>query len=142
MISQFPKVKITKGVENMSRNYNGLYSAVPMAVFFLDEDRNEWSDLSSVHSLGSHETRGSDVLSDGSTSGGDLSTDAATSDDEYDLDDSFIVDMNDTSGEGSYVDDDESDDTFVSANYIHVLDEGSEDAYRSASDVDEEMSEG
>ena len=124
----------------MSRNVNGMFSAVPMAVYFLDDDRDYWSDMSDLRSLGSHETQRSDVISEGSTLGGDLDdSDMPTDDEFYDLDDSFIVDMEDTSSEESWRGDDESDETFNSANYIHVLDKGSEDVLCFSSDDDEVM---
>ena len=124
----------------MLRNVNSMYLDVPMVVFVLDEDRDAWSDMSDLHFLGSHETCGSNVISDGSRLGEDLDdSDMPTSDEEYDLDNSFIVDMEDTSGKGSWRGDDESDETFNSANYIHVLDEGSKDVLCFSSDDDEVM---
>ena len=125
----------------MLRNYNGMYSAVPMVVFILDEDRAEWADLSDIRSLGSHESHGSDFISNGSTSGGVVSSVVAMSENEYDLDDLFIINMGDTDGEGSYRNEEDTNDSFSSEDYVNIDDEGSEENHGYIPDNDEEIEE-
>ena len=125
----------------MSRNYNGMYSAIPIMVFILDKDRDKWANLSDIRSLGSHESHGSDFISNGSTSGGDISSVVAMSENEYDLDDSFIIDMGDTDGEGSYRGGEDTNDSFSSEDYVNIDDEGSEENHGYIPDNDEEIEE-
>ena len=112
----------------MSHDNIGVMS-VPMVVIILAEDREDWSDVSNIRSYGSHELHGLYVISNGSTSGGDISSVVDLSDNEYNLDDLFIVDMNNTDGEGSFRGDDKSDELFMLGDYVNIDDEGSEDCH-------------